>query len=129
MRQTQVIFSFHFSQYFIANVQIIYHTAVKLIIKKCCHPDLLFPHLLTPRQHFCAGIIVLPISSIGHNSNPILSYIKGCRSIHKQFSIDSFLDWEGHHWVFTHALSSNSHTFFRPQHRTWKLTLQQVQSL
>jgi len=20
----------------------------------------------------------------------------------KQFSIDSFLDWEGHHWVFAH---------------------------
>jgi len=27
-----------------------------------------------------------------------LLYVKPVVSIHKQFSIDSFLDWEGHHW-------------------------------
>jgi len=29
-----------------------------------------------------------------------IHYIKGCRSINTQFSIDSFLDCEDHHWVF-----------------------------
>jgi len=34
-------------------------------------------------------------------------------SIIKKFSIDSSLDWEGHHWV---CISTNS--LFRPQHHT-----------
>jgi len=35
--------------------------------------------------------------------------LEGSRSINKQSSIDSFLDWEGHHWVCisTHSISSN----------------------
>jgi len=34
-------------------------------------------------------------------SSLTIHFIKGCFSINKQFSIDSFLDWEGHHWVCT----------------------------
>jgi len=33
--------------------------------------------------------------------DPCLYFIEWFRSINKQFSIDSLLDWEGHHWVFT----------------------------
>jgi len=32
-----------------------------------------------------------------------LPYIKGSCFVKKQFSIDSFLDWEGHHRVFTRS--------------------------
>jgi len=46
----------------------------------------------------------LLIALIGHNSYLTLSYIKACHSINKQFSGDSFLDGEDHHWVFnTHS--------------------------
>jgi len=38
------------------------------------------------------------------------SNTKGCRSINKQFSLDSFLDWEGRHWVFKHALIWRTNT-------------------
>jgi len=27
---------------------------------------------------------------------------KICPFINKQFSIDFYLDWEGHHWIFAH---------------------------
>jgi len=33
-----------------------------------------------------------------------LSNIKGCCSFNKWFSINSFLDWEGHHWVLARSL-------------------------
>jgi len=32
---------------------------------------------------------------------PVLLYIKPPLPINKQFSIDSFLDWEGLHWDFS----------------------------
>jgi len=53
-----------------------------------------------------------PVSMVDHFLcilDKTILYIKGCRSINKQFSIDSFLDWEGHHWVciFTQMLSSD----------------------
>jgi len=35
-----------------------------------------------------------------------IHFKKGCPSINKQFSIDSFLDWDGHHSGFR-MLSSN----------------------
>jgi len=41
------------------------------------------------------------IAIIGHSSDSSLSYVKGCRSFNQHFIIYSFLDWEGHHWVFT----------------------------
>jgi len=48
------------------------------------------------------------------NNDPTIHYIKGCRFYIKQFSVDSFLDWAGHHWVFatlqtpvTHSVSSD----------------------
>jgi len=38
-----------------------------------------------------------------------LFYIKGCHSISKQVSIDSFLNWEGHSWDFYAHLSQPHH--------------------
>jgi len=38
---------------------------------------------------------------------PILC-IKLCPTITKHFSIDSFLDWEGHHWVFCFSQPDHS---------------------
>jgi len=55
----------------------------------------------------------LLITLIGYNFDPSLSSCR--RSINKQFSIDSFLDLEGH-WIFhkfshlTHSLSSDHST-------------------
>jgi len=43
-------------------------------------------------------------------SDTSLSYIKGYRSVNKQFGIDSFLNWADHDWGFTHALASCSHS-------------------
>jgi len=37
---------------------------------------------------------------------PLLLYIKPPLPINKQFSIDSFLDWEGLHWDFSSTLRS-----------------------
>jgi len=34
--------------------------------------------------------------------------IKLCHSINKQFSIDSFLDWECHHWVFNSRVQTTA---------------------
>jgi len=34
-----------------------------------------------------------------HILDPNFHYKKGCRYFNKQLGIDSFLDWEGHHWV------------------------------
>lgn len=42
------------------------------------------------------------------------SYFEGCRLFNKQFSIDFYLDWDGHHLVFTQSLIS-LHTCSRPQ--------------
>jgi len=47
-----------------------------------------------------------------HILDPAICYIKVCCFINKQISIDSFLDWEGHRWVF----DLSSHAVFRPQH-------------
>jgi len=33
-------------------------------------------------------------------------YIKLCPSINKEFSTESFLDWEANHWVFTSRLQT-----------------------
>jgi len=55
------------------------------------------------------------IIHMGLNSDLSLSYIKGCRSISEQFRTDTFLDWEGLHWVFTRSLIS-THTLSRPLH-------------
>jgi len=46
-----------------------------------------------------------------HILDPTIHYIKGCRSINKQFSIDSFFDLEGHHWVWisTRSFSLDHH--------------------
>jgi len=53
-----------------------------------------------------------------HWSQLCSSNIKGCRSNKKQFSIDSFLDWEGHQWFFTHSFIQLTPTLSRPQHDT-----------
>jgi len=45
-----------------------------------------------PLQSACSNTL---ITLIGHNSDPRLPYVNGCRSINKQFGNDSFLDWEG----------------------------------
>jgi len=42
------------------------------------------------------------------------------RSINKQFGIDSFLDWEGHHWLF----NPYSNILLRPQHQTFQCPVQ-----
>jgi len=37
-----------------------------------------------------------------------LLYIKPLFPMNKQFSIDSFLDWKGHHWVSTHTFQKTA---------------------
>jgi len=49
--------------------------------------------------------------SFVHIFDPTILYKKGCISSNKNFSFYSFLDWEGHHWVFISTLT-------RPQHQT-----------
>jgi len=39
-------------------------------------------------------------------------YLKSCCSLNKQFSIGSFLAWDGHHWVLTNLITS-SYSFAR----------------
>jgi len=81
-----------------------------------------FPHLLNQDT---AGYIwssnQLVSTCWSPSMVPSLSDIKGCCcSINKQFSIDSFLDWEGHHWVFTLTLSDRLiYNLSRPQHCTY----------
>jgi len=56
---------------------------------------------------------------IGLNSDLSLSYIKGCSSINKLHSIDSSLDWEGHHLVFNTFFHPNAQdSFSSPDHST-----------
>jgi len=58
-----------------------------------------------------------------------LSYIKGCRSISKLYSIDSFLYWKGRHWVFTKLTNFYSHTLLTTRPRGHRhLTESQVGS-
>jgi len=42
------------------------------------------------------------LSEVQSNLDPSPVYIKFLFPINKQFGIDSFLDWEGHYWVFAH---------------------------
>jgi len=76
---------------------------VKLISRRRSTPSLSFPYLLNikialQRNPQSASALIDP------NSDLSLSCKKGCRSVNKQFGIDSFLVWEGHRWVFQSSL-------------------------
>jgi len=84
-----------------------YHIPVKLI-----------SYLLVQEIFSCKGIHSPPtsLSQLADHPHwsqlfyPSLSCIKVNRSVTKQFRVESSLDWEGHHWVFTYALTSSSHS-------------------
>jgi len=79
-------------------------------------PDISFLHLLNIYVYFQSANATSLVTFIGRISDSNLSFIMGCRSIDKKFSIDSFLDWKGHHWVFTCSLIS--HTQVSPDNST-----------
>jgi len=60
-------------------------------------PALLFPPIFYPLPR--GPIFLEPIP-------PLLLYIKHHFPLNKQFSIDSFLDWEGLHWDFSSMIMS-----------------------
>jgi len=41
-----------------------------------------------------------------------LLFVKPLFPINKQFSVDAFLDWEGHHWDIRSTGSSHHHSQF-----------------
>jgi len=79
----------------------LFHISVKLLSRK------VHTWSLTPTPFWYQDI-----TSVERYTGPcnqlVPLVIKGCRSINKQFGIDSFHDWERHHWVF--ACSSNHST-------------------
>jgi len=69
----------------------------------------------------------LPITLIGHRSDPIVSYIKGCHFINTQFGIDSFHDWEAHHYFLCICDGQDKFLFGALQaFLGWKLMLYDV---
>jgi len=89
------------------------YITVKSVNRLLVTPGLSVPHLFDIKirlqrkvyltlQSACANSL---ITLIGHNSEPSLSYIEGCHSINKQFSIDPLLDCESHCRVFDFPLT------------------------
>jgi len=83
------------------------------------------PDQLISRQAAVSSLIPSPFqcnvfSTLQPASATLIDLIsdpRGCRSISKQFSIDSFFDREGHHRVFTLSLIT-TRTLSRRQHIT-----------
>jgi len=112
MRAQFKFFSFHFCFHNILTTMFyVYHASLNSFQDRLT-PDLSILCLLAMDiAKNTRSIATLIITLIGHNSDLSLSYIKGCRSINKQFSIHSFLDWEGHH-TFSYP---NTDTLYRPK--------------
>jgi len=94
MRSNQVFCFILTLRYFNVNVHLFY-IPVKVISKQA-------GTLFLISESFSIFSIWFLDPQINHHLYPYhildsaIYYIKGCLSINKQFSIDSFLDWEGH---------------------------------
>jgi len=117
MRSIQLLFFISLSQYFNS------YTFITFPVNPFQYrfiPGLSFHYLYVKLAFLRNVYLFLEADSklICHNSDASLLYKKGCCSINKRFSTDSFLNCWGYPWVFTRLLISHKHLLFRLQHRT-----------
>jgi len=75
-----------------------------------CNPFQTSCHQCSPSHFYFFWLFPFTLLDVVRKFLDIILCIKPLFPINKQFSIDSFLDWEGHHWYFAYHPHHGNHS-------------------